>query len=118
MWLSVGIYHITLPHFLTEICGLVAQGSMLTGLGINTTSTLGANAISLIGLTNIGGTLLAGYLGQQYSKKYLLAGIHTDRTIITTSFILTPMTPTTVILFSIGMGNLRLATVPLTSELN
>ena len=61
---------------------------MLTGLGINTTSTIGAIAISLIGLTNIKGTLLAGYLGERYSKKYLLAGICTSRTIITTAFYL------------------------------
>ena len=90
---------------------------MLTGLGINSTSTIGAIAISLIGLTNIKGTLLAGYLGEQYSKKYFLAGIYTSRTIITTAFILPPMTPTTVILFSIGMGCLWLTTVPLTSGL-
>jgi len=64
------------------MCGPIAQGSLLAGLGITTTSALGAIAISLIGLANIGGTLLAGYLGKRYSKKYLLAGIYTGRTII------------------------------------
>ena len=105
------------PAFVTEMCGPIAQGSMLAGLGITTTSALGAIAISLIGLANIGGTLLAGYLGKRYSKKYLLAGIYAGRTIIAAAFILTPMTPTTVILFSICMGSLWLATVPLTSGL-
>ncbi|MFT5065813.1 MAG: MFS family permease [Yoonia sp.] len=105
------------PAFITEMCGPIAQGSMLASLGITTTSALGAIAISLIGLANIGGTLLAGYLGKRYSKKYLLAGIYTGRTIIAAAFILTPMTPTTVILFSICMGSLWLATVPLTSGL-
>lgn len=105
------------PAFVTEMCGPIAQGSLLAGMGITTTSALGAVAISLIGLANIGGTLLAGYLGKRYSKKYLLAGIYAGRTIIAAAFILTPMTPTTVILFSICMGSLWLATVPLTSGL-
>ena len=105
------------PAFVTEMCGPIAQGSLLAGLGITTTSALGAIAISLIGLANIGGTLLAGYLGKRYSKKYLLAGIYTGRTIIAAAFILFPMTPTTVVIFSIAMGSLWLATVPLTSGL-
>lgn len=105
------------PAFVTEMCGPIAQGSLLANMGITTTSALGAIAISLIGLANIGGTLLAGYLGKRYSKKYLLAGIYTGRTIIAAAFIMTPMTPTTVILFSVCMGSLWLATVPLTSGL-
>lgn len=105
------------PAFVTEMCGPILEGSLLANLGITTTSALGAIAISLIGLANIGGTLLAGYLGNRYSKKYLLAGIYTGRTIIAAAFILTPMTPMTVLLFSIGMGSLWLATVPLTSGL-
>jgi predicted MFS family arabinose efflux permease len=95
----------------------IAQGSWLAGFGITTTSALGAIAISLIGLANIGGTLFAGYLGKRYSKKYLLAGIYTGRTIIAAAFIMMPITPTTVVIFSICMGSLWLATVPLTSGL-
>ena len=105
------------PAFVAEVCGPILPGSMLSNMGITTTSALGAVAISLIGLANIAGTLYAGYLGKRYSKKYLLAGIYTGRTIIAAAFILTPMTPTTVILFSIAMGSLWLATVPLTSGL-
>ena len=105
------------PAFVTEMSGPIQEGSFLANLGITTTSALGAIAISLIGLANIAGTLMAGYLGKRYSKKYLLAGIYTGRTIIAAAFIMTPMTPMTVILFSIGMGSLWLATVPLTSGL-
>ena len=105
------------PAFITEVCGPIAPGGLLHGIGITTTSALGAVAISLIGLANIGGTLLAGWAGKYYSKKYLLAGIYTGRTIIAAVFILLPMTPTTVIVFSIAMGSLWLATVPLTSGL-
>ena len=105
------------PAFITEVCGPIAAGSMLTGLGVTTTSALGALAIALIGVANIAGTLLAGYLGKRFTKKYLLAGIYTGRTIIAAWFILTPMTPTTVVIFSLAMGALWLATVPLTSGL-
>ena len=105
------------PAFVTEMCGPIAAGGVLAGLGITTTSALGAIAISLIGLANIGGTLLAGWAGKYYSKKYLLAGIYAGRTIIAFAFIMTPITPATVILFSVGMGALWLATVPLTSGL-
>ena len=105
------------PAFITEVCGPIAAGGMLAGMGITTTSALGALSISLIGLANIGGTILAGYLGKRYSKKYLLAAIYTGRTIAAAWFIMTPMTPTTVIIFSLTMGSLWLATVPLTSGL-
>jgi MFS family permease len=105
------------PAFVTELCGPIMVGGILHNIGITTTSALGAIAISLIGLANIVGVLLAGWAGKRYSKKYLLAGIYTARTVISAAFILMPITPMTVILFSIGMGSLWLATVPLTSGL-
>ncbi len=105
------------PAFVTELCGPIAPGGMLDQMGISTTSALGAVAISLIGLANIGGTLMAGWLGKFYSKKYLLAGIYLARTIISILFIMNPITPASVILFSIAMGSLWLATIPLTSGL-
>ncbi|MDB3910944.1 MFS transporter [Paracoccaceae bacterium] len=105
------------PAFVTEMCGPILSTGLLYSMGITTTSALGAVAISLIGLTNLAGTLLAGWLGNRYSKKYLLAGIYTARTIILVAFILTPITPETVVLFSAMMGSLWLATVPLTSGL-
>ena len=105
------------PAFVTEMCGPIVAGSMLHGMGITTTSALGAVAISAIGLANIAGTLTAGYLGNRYSKKYLLAGIYTLRTIVATVFILMPITPLSVLLFSVAFGALWLATVPLTSGL-
>jgi MFS family permease len=105
------------PAFVTELCGPIMVGGILHNIGITTTSALGAIAISLIGLANIVGVLLAGWAGKRYSKKYLLAGIYTARTVISAAFILMPITPVTVILFSIGMGSLWLATVPLTSGL-
>ncbi len=105
------------PAFVTEMCGPILAGGVLHNIGITTTSALGAVAISLIGLANIAGTLLAGWAGKRYSKKYLLAWIYVGRTVIAAAFIMFPITPMTVILFSVGMGALWLATVPLTSGL-
>ena len=105
------------PAFVTELCGPIMPGGALHSMGITTTSALGAVAISLIGFTNILGTLLAGYLGKRYTKKYLLSAIYTGRTVIAAWFIMTPMTPTTVLIFSAAMGSLWLATIPLTSGL-
>lgn len=105
------------PAMVTEMCGPIAPGGLLSGLGISSTSALGAAAISLIGLANIAGTLTAGWLGKRFPKKYVLAGIYTGRTVFAALFILFPITPLTVVLFSVGMGALWLATVPLTSGL-
>ncbi|GAA4221247.1 MFS family permease [Sagittula marina] len=105
------------PAFVTELCSPIMAGSLLSNIGITTTSALGAIAISLIGLFNIVGTLTAGYFGKRLPKKYLLAGIYTARTIAAGAFILLPITPTSVLIFSAVMGGLWLATVPLTSGL-
>ncbi len=105
------------PAFVTELCGPIVAGGVLHNIGITTTSALGAVAISLIGMANIAGTLLAGWAGKRYSKKYLLAGIYVGRTVFAAMFIMMPITPVTVIIFSVGMGALWLATVPLTSGL-
>ncbi|WP_134682208.1 MFS transporter [Paracoccus ravus] len=105
------------PAMITEMCGPINPMGTLASLGITTTSALGAVAISLIGLANIAGAIFAGWLGKRYTKKYLLAGIYTLRTIAAAAFILMPITPTSVIIFSLVMGGLWLATVPLTSGL-
>ena len=105
------------PALVTQMCGPIDPHGFLASMGITSTARLGAVAISLVGLANIGGSILAGWLGNRYTKKYLLAGIYTARTIIAAAFIMLPITPTSVILFSIGMGALWLATVPLTSGL-
>ena len=105
------------PALVTEMCGPIVPGSMLHNIGITSTSSLGAIAISLIGLANVGGTLLAGWLGNRFPRKYLLTAIYVGRTLAAAMFIVFPITPMTVIIFSIVMGSLWLATVPLTSGL-
>ena len=105
------------PAMVAQMCSPIPEGSLLASLGITTTSTLGAVAIAVIGAANFGGSILAGWLGKRYKKKYLLVGVYTLRTIAAAWFILTPITPVTVLIFSVVMGALWLATVPLTSGL-
>lgn len=105
------------PAMISQFCGPIDPNGTLAGMGITTTSALGALSIAVIGLANIAGTITAGWLGKRYTKKYLLAGIYTARTIASAWFILAPITPTSVLVFSAVMGALWLATVPLTSGL-
>ncbi|NVK02505.1 MAG: MFS transporter, partial [Oceanospirillaceae bacterium] len=105
------------PAFITEVCSVIEPTSLVRSLGITTASGLGAAAIAFVGFANIGGTILAGWLGARHSRKYLLATIYALRTIVAATFILSPITPESVIIFSILMGALWLATVPLTSGL-
>ncbi len=105
------------PAFVTEMCGPIAPGSVLYSMGITTTSALGAMAIALIGFANIAGTIFAGWLGNRFPKKYILAWIYVGRTLAAAIFIMLPITPMSVIVFSLVMGSLWLATVPLTSGL-
>ncbi len=105
------------PAMVTEMCSAITPSSALHFIGVSTTSSLGALAIGLIAFSNIFGTIYAGWLGQKFPKKYLLAGIYALRSLIGLIFILLPITPVTVILFSLFMGSLWLATVPLTSGL-
>lgn len=105
------------PALITEMCGAIDPTGTLASMGISSTAALGAAAISLIGLANIAGTIFAGWLGNRYSKKYLLTGIYALRAIAAAVFISSPITPASVLIFSTFMGGLWLATVPLTSGL-
>ena len=105
------------PALVTETCAAIDPNGLLAKLGITTTAALGAAAIAVIGVFNIIGTITAGALGNRYQKKNLLALIYAGRTLIAAWFILMPITPTTVLVFSVVMGSLWLATVPLTSGL-
>ena len=80
-------------------------------------ASLGALSLGLIGLFNIAGSFLSGWSGQVYSKKKVLAGIYLARAGIITLFILLPLTPASVLVFSAAMGLLWLSTVPLTTGL-
>ena len=72
-------------------------------------------AHALIGLFNILGTLMYGYLGDSYSKKNLLTGLYSLRSVLFLVFFLSPKTEFTVLIFASLLGILWLSTVPLTS---
>lgn len=73
--------------------------------------------MALIGAFNIVGSLAAGAIGQAYSKPWFLAMIYIGRSIAVSLFILLPITPVSVIIFSAVMGLLWLSTVPPTNGL-
>jgi len=86
-------------------------------LDVKMTPAVGATALALIGLFNIAGSFVAGYLGGRFSKKYLLSGIYVLRAVIIALFLVLPVSPLTVYLFAAGIGFLWLGTVPLTNGL-
>ncbi|MDC0233181.1 MFS transporter [Pelagibacteraceae bacterium] len=102
------------PAFIAEASSPIIQGSIIS-IVCSSVASLGALSIALIGLFNIIGSITAGAMGKYYTKKYLLSIIYTGRTIAAITFIMLPITPTSVVIFSIVMGSLWLATVPLTS---
>ena len=102
------------PAFIAEASSPILPNGLIS-LVCNSTATLGALAIAVIGLFNIIGSIGAGALGKNFSKKYLLSIIYCGRTIAALIFIIFPITPLSVIIFSVVMGSLWLATVPLTS---
>ena len=74
-------------------------------------------ALALIGLFNIIGAFVCGWLGGVVSKKKSLATVYLLRGITIATFILIPPTPVTALLFGACMGLLWLGTIPLTSGL-
>ncbi len=71
--------------------------------------------LSLIGLFNIIGVLIMGYLSDKYSKKMLLSGLYFLRAISIMLFIFLPPSNISAIAFGITFGLLWLATVPATN---
>lgn len=72
-------------------------------------------ALALIGLFNVFGTYFAGWLAQHRSKKKILAFIYVARSVAISAFLLAPLTPMGVYIFSATMGLLWLSTVPVTN---
>ncbi|MFM9979627.1 MAG: MFS transporter [Burkholderiales bacterium] len=79
--------------------------------------SVGANALALVGLFNVIGSYLFGWLGGLYSKRMLLGGIYLLRSLCITAYFLVPPTPTSTLVFAAAMGTLWLGVVPLVSGL-
>ncbi len=80
-------------------------------------ASVGAAAISLIGLFNILGSLGAGELTQRWRRRELLVAIYALRGVLLAWFLFADKTATTVLVFSALMGVLWLSTVPPTVAL-
>lgn len=112
------------PSFRWLTAGYFVCGFHVVFIGVHMPSYLkdhglspqvASTALALIGLFNVFGTYLAGWLGQHTSKPRILSGIYALRALAIALFILTPPTPLTVYLFSAFMGLLWLSTVPPTN---
>jgi predicted MFS family arabinose efflux permease len=68
-------------------------------------------SLALIGLSNVFGSLAAGYWVQRYRSKYVLAWMYASRAALVAVYLLVPKTPLTFYLFAIGLGLTWLATV-------
>ena len=78
---------------------------------------LGGWAIGLVGLFNIAGSLIWGWLGNWYLKKDMLALLYALRALAFVIFLALPLSAASVLLFAASLGFLWLGTVPLTSGL-
>jgi MFS family permease len=78
---------------------------------------IGAWTVGIIGLFNIVGCLLAGWLGERMPKRYILAAIYFVRALAVVGFITLPASPAAAIAFGALSGLLWLSSVPPTSGL-
>ncbi len=83
--------------------------------GFELDPVVGAWALALIGLFNIGGSLMSGVAGQRWPKKTGLSFIYASRAIAILALLLLPKTELTMYAFAATMGLLWLSTVPLTT---
>lgn len=72
-------------------------------------------SLALIGLFNVFGTYASGVLGQRLQKRHILAFIYLARAVVISVFLLVPLSPMSVYIFSAVMGVLWLSTVPPTN---
>jgi len=79
-------------------------------------TAVGAGAISLIGLFNIAGSLIAGELSGRW-RRQLLVAIYASRGVLMAAFMMVEKTTVAVLAFSAVMGLLWLSTVPPTVAL-
>ena len=77
--------------------------------------SVGAFALMLIGLFNIFGSLLSGWAGTIWAKRYGLSLIYFGRSVATVALLYAPKTQATILIYAAVMGLLWLSTVPLTS---
>jgi MFS family permease len=112
------------PSFQLLMAGYFVCGFQVVFIGVHMPSYLkdhglapqvASYALALIGLFNVFGTYIAGTMGPQIAKKNILVSIYIGRSVAITLFLLAPLTPTSVYIFSAVIGLLWLSTVPPTN---
>lgn len=112
------------PSFLMLTAGYFVCGFQVVFIGVHMPSYLkdhgmspqvASYALALIGLFNVFGTYIAGTLGQRNPKRYILAFIYFARAVAISVFLLVPLSPLSVYVFSAVMGVLWLSTIPPTN---
>ena len=112
------------PSFQLLMAGYFVCGFQVVFIGVHMPSYLkdhglapqvASYALALIGLFNVFGTYIAGTMGPKIAKKNILASIYIGRSVAITLFLLAPLTPTSVYIFSAVIGLLWLSTVPPTN---
>lgn len=74
-------------------------------------------SLALVGLFNILGAFICGWLGGRSSKRKTLASVYLLRALVIAAFVITPPSATSALIFGAAMGLLWLGTIPLTSGL-
>jgi MFS family permease len=112
------------PSFQLLMAGYFVCGFQVVFIGVHMPSYLkdkglspevAGYALALIGLANVFGTYAAGVLGQRLNKRHILAFIYLARSVAIAVFLIAPLTPMSVYVFSTIMGLLWLSTVPVTN---
>ena len=112
------------PSFQLLMAGYFVCGFQVVFIGVHMPSYLkdkglspqvASYALALIGLFNVFGTYIAGTLGQRMAKRKILAFIYLSRAVAISAFLMAPLTPMSVYIFSGVMGLLWLSTVPPTN---
>jgi MFS family permease len=119
--LTVGFFvcgfHVTfiglhLPAYISDkAVGMSVFGRPVSAL------ELGGWAIGLVGLFNLAGSIIWGWLGSRYLKKDMLALLYALRALAFVMFLALPLSWLSVLVFAASLGFLWLGTVPLTSGL-
>ncbi len=99
----IAFINVHMPAYLVQQCGLSPE--------------VGSWSIAVIGLFNIVGSLLSGYLGGRIPKQLLLATIYFSRAVAIGLFVLFPVNEVSAYVFGAAMGLLWLSTVPPTAGL-
>jgi MFS family permease len=80
-------------------------------------ASVAVTALALIGLFNIVGTYLAGWMGGRMPKKYILSAIYFARAVVIALFFWVPISTFSVYAFAAALGLLWLSTVPTTNTI-